>query len=171
MITIRPEKNEDLEAIQKVNTEAFGQKNEADLVEEVRKSNAFIPELSLVALLDGTVVGHILFSKIKIQTKDSEVPALCLAPMAVLSDYQNRGIGTDLVKQGLEECKRLGHKIVVVIGHPNYYPRFGFSSAGVKGLEVSFEVPDEAFMAIELDLGALNGVSGVVKFPKAFDDV
>ena len=152
-------------------TEAFGQVNEADIVDNIRESENFIPELSLVAIKDGEVVGHILFSPLKIETSDDEVPILILAPMAVQPAFQNQGIGSELVKRGLEECKRHGHKIIVVVGHPSYYPRFGFVSARAKTLEISLEVPDEAFMVLELESGALEEISGIVRFPKAFKTV
>lgn len=171
MIHIRPEQDKDYEKITKVNIEAFGQVNEAELVETLRMSEDFIPELSLVAIRDGEVVGHILFSPVEIETPDGYVPVLTLAPMAVLPAFQNQVIGSKLVKRGLEECKRLGYKIVVVIGHPNYYPRFGFVSASEKGLKASLKDPKEAFMVIELELGALEGVRGIVRFPKAFSNV
>ena len=170
MITIRPEKKSDYAAISEVNRLAFESEEEARLVETLRQSTGFIPELSLVAVNDGQVVGHILFSPLTIETKNGEVPALTLASMAVRPGFQNQGIGSELAVQGLKECQRLDHKIVVVVGHPNYYPRFGFSSARPKGLEVPFQVPDEAFMALELIPGALDGISGVVRFPPAFDE-
>ena len=90
--------------------------------------------------------------------------------MAVRPEFQNQGIGSELVRQGLNECQRLGHKVVVVVGHPRYYPRFGFSSARAKGLEAPFQVSDEAFMAFELIPGILEGMSGMVKYPPAFEE-
>jgi len=171
MIKIRPEHEGEHAKVRKVIVEAFGQENEADLVEVIRKSEDFIPGLSLVAVKDGELVGHILFSPIKIETSDSDVSILTLAPVAVRPAFQNQGVGSELVRKGLEECRRLGHRIVVVVGHPDYYPRFGFAPAGAEGLEASLEVPDEAFMVLELEPGALEGISGVVRFPKAFETV
>ena len=170
MITIRPERTEDYAAIHDVNLLAFGQEVEPRLVENLRQSADFIPELSLVAVEAGRVVGHILFSPLVIETKDGAVPALALAVMAVRPEFQNQGIGSELVRDGLERCRSRGHRIVVVIGHPEYYPRFGFSPARAKGLEVPFPVPDEAFLVLELVRGALDKVSGVVKYPPAFDE-
>jgi putative acetyltransferase len=171
MLSIRPEKPEDYEAISRVHRSAFGQENEARLVEELRKSKEFLPELSLVAVIDGEIVGHILFSPVIIQCRDRNVHALALAPMAVLPEFQRRGIGSQLVEKGLECCRTFGHQIVIVVGHPDYYPRFGFSSARMKGLEVPFPVPDEAFMVLELTQGALESGAGMVLYPVAFNDV
>jgi len=170
MITIRPETVEDYEAIGEVNALAFGQEDEATLVEKLRGSSGFIPELSLVAVEGGRVVGHILFSPFVIETKDGAVPALTLAPLAVRPGFQNQGVGSALVRDGLERCRTLGHRIVVVVGHPPYYPRFGFSPARARGLEAPFPVPDEAFMVLELVPGALDGVAGTVRFPPPFSE-
>ena len=169
MITIRPETAEDYAAIHEVNLLAFGQEIEPRLVEALRRLPDFIPELSLVAAEASQVVGHILFSPFVIETKDGTVPALTLAPLAVRPEFQNQGIGSQLVREGLEECRRLGHSIVVVVGHPEYYPRFGFSPARARGLEAPFPVPDEAFMVLELAPGALDGVAGTVRFPPPFE--
>jgi len=168
MITIRPETPEDHAAIREVNLLAFGQEDEARLVENLRRSADFVPQLSLVAIDTGQVVGHILFSVVAIETKEGAVPALALAPMAVRPELQNQGIGSELARDGLERCRSLGHRIVVVVGHPTYYPRFGFSPARARGLEAPFPVPDEAFLALELVPGALDGVAGVVRYPAAF---
>jgi putative acetyltransferase len=174
MILIRPEKPEDIASIQDVTTRAFQGEEEANLIAAIRASDYFIPELSLIALDDtDQIVGHILFSPIIIESpEDSKsAEALALAPMAVLPEYQNRGIGTELVRQGLEACKQLGYKIVIVVGHPNYYPRFGFKPAREYRLKAPFEVPNEAFLACELFSGALKNVRGVVKYSPAFDSV
>jgi len=170
MITIRPETTEDYAAIREVNLVAFGGETEPRLVESLRQSADFIPELSLVAVESGEVVGHILFSPVVIETKDGAIPALALAPMSVRPELQNQGIGSELVRHGLEQCRSSGHRIVVVVGHPTYYPRFGFSPARARGLEAPFPVPDEAFLVLELVRSALDGVSGVVKYPSAFDE-
>ena len=168
MITIRPETAEDYAAIREVNVLAFGREIEAKLVEALRESPDFILELSLVAVEGGRVVGHILFSPLVIETKDGSVPALALGTLAVRPESQNQGIGSKLVREGLERCRSLGHRIGVVIGHPAYYPRFGFSPARARGLEAPFPVPDEAFMVLELVPGALDGVAGIVRYPSPF---
>lgn len=172
MTTIRAETPADAEAISEVNRLAFGRENEARLVEAIRDTPGFIPALSLVAERDGRVVGHILFSRIAIRTdKGQEVPALALAPVAVLPEYQGQGIGSTLIRAGLDRARALGHRIVVVVGHPNYYPRFGFTSARAQGLEAPFPVSDPAFMALALTPGALDGVHGVVVYPEVFEGV
>ena len=171
MILIRPETAEDLTAIYRLNSLAFGGESEARLVDELRKSPSYSEELSLVAVADGKVIGHILFSLISIETQTGAVPALALAPMAVHPDWQRQGVGSELVRQGLARARNLGHKIVIVVGHPEYYPRFGFSSAREKHIEAPFPVPDEAFLVAELAEGALNGVTGIVKYPPAFGAV
>lgn len=170
-ILVRAETPKDFDAIRKINKKAFKGKNESKLVDALRESEGFIPELSLVAEKAGAVVGHILFSPILIKGPQGETPALALAPMAVLPDFQNQGVGSALIKHGLEECRRLGHKIMVVVGHDEYYPRFGFTRASAKGLTLPFEAPDEVFMALELAPGALAGVSGEVVYPREFHDV
>jgi putative acetyltransferase len=168
MVTVRNETPADFEAVREVNQVAFGQENEARLVEELRQAGGVI---SLVAEVDGRVVGHILFSPVVVESQEGSVPALSLAPMAVLPEFQNRGIGSALVRQGLETCRDLGHGIVIVLGHAQFYPRFGFSPARSRGINAPFDAPDEAWMAIELQPGALSGVKGTVKYPPAFDEV
>ena len=170
MIEIRPETENDHSAVREVNMLAFGREDEAQIVETLRQSDDFIPELSLVAIYHGRVVGHILFSPILIETKKGDVSAMALATLAVRPEFQNQGIGSELVRQGLKECRLLGHRIVVVIGHPDYYPRFGFSPARVMGLEAPFQVPDEAFLVHELVPGALYEIGGMVRYPPAFDE-
>ena len=168
---IRPETRADHAAIEEVNREAFGREVEARLVENLRRSSSFIPELSLVAARDGSILGHILFCHMAIEMDHGCLSALSLAPLAVRPGYQNLGIGSELVRHGLRQCQALGHKLVVVVGHPNYYPRFGFTSARANGLEAPFPVPDEAFMVLELVPGALNGIRGMITYPPAFDGV
>ena len=172
-IEIRPERAEDRAVIWKINRLAFGGEAEPNLVDKIRESAGSIPQLSLVAVRQGRVVGHILFSPIEIRIQDRperSMPALALAPMAVHPDFQNQGIGSALVRRGLERCRDLGHAVIVVVGHPDYYPRFGFTPARAKGLESPFPVPDEAFLAIELVPGSLHGVKGTVVYPPAFEE-
>lgn len=172
MIIIRHETPSDILAIHDVNKQAFdGREAEAGLVDATRKSENFISELSLVAEENGQILGHIMFSRIHIETENGQLPALTLAPMAVLPRYQKRGIGSHLVRRGLDECNQLGHAIVIVLGHTDYYPRFGFSASLAKSLECPFGDCGEAWMAVELIPGALQGVHGKVIYPSAFTGV
>jgi putative acetyltransferase len=172
MIIIRPETPDDYTAIYEVNQLAFdGSDAEPQLVEAIRQSAEFIPELSLVAEENGRVVGHILFSPITIEAEAGSIPALALAPMAVLPECRSHGIGTTLVRYGLEKCKRLSHRIIVVLGHPSFYPRFGFSADLAKPLDCPFGDCKDAWMALELMPGALDGVIGTAVFPKAFENI
>jgi putative acetyltransferase len=170
---IRQENPGDYSGIREINLMAFDTgENEARLVELIRESEQFVPELSLVAVKDdGEVIGHILFSIIHLVTKQGTVPTLGLAPMAVRPDYQNSGIGSDLVSEGLRTCKALGYYHIFVLGHPNFYPRFGFSPASQFGIDSPFPVPDEVFMALELKNGSLSGLQGKIEYPPAFNAV
>ena len=168
MLTIRPETPEDVDSIGYVNEQAFGQESESELIEKLR--NRGVLTISLIALRDGEVVGHIAFSPVVIESRLSSFEAIALAPMAVLPAYQRQGIGGQLVRAGLEECRRLGHGIIVLVGHPDYYPRFGFVPARPKGIECEFEVPEEAWMILELREGALVGRRGTVRFQPEFKE-
>ena len=164
MITVRAETAEDIPVIRRVNGLAFGQPGEAELVDALRA--AARPYISLVAVSEGQVVGHIFFSPVTLESEDSAF-ILGLAPMAVLPEYQRRGIGSRLVRAGLEECLRIGCDVVVVVGHSKYYPRFGFVPASQKGLKCEYQVPDEVFMVAELRPDALAG-RGLVKYRPEF---
>jgi putative acetyltransferase len=165
-ILIRPETIADHEAIRHVNRLAFGQDDEARLADALRDGGYI--RASLVAERDEQVVGHILFSDLPIVTEAGTVPALALAPLAVLPEFQRQGIGSALVRRGLDECRRQGHRIVVVVGHPHFYPRFGFSSKLASALASPFGGGD-SWMALELVPGALDHVSGKVAYPPPFD--
>src|SRR5438132_3160971 len=162
MIVIRAETIQDRDSVRSVNQLAFGRLNEADLVDALREKTR--PYISLVATLDGEVVGHIFFSPVSIESGDESFTAMGLAPMAVLPTHQNQGIGSKLVREGLRESQLLGYDAVVVLGHPNYYPRFGFVPASLKGLRSEYNVADEVFMVAELKPGALAGRNGLVKY-------
>ncbi|HET6871989.1 MAG TPA: N-acetyltransferase [Sporolactobacillaceae bacterium] len=169
MYKLRAEIEEDHAAIREVNDLAFHYGDESKLVDNVRESDRYIPELSIIAVTeDNKVIGHILFSVIDIESENGVLQTLALAPMAVRPDFQGQGIGSALVRHGLSECKRLGYGHVVLIGHPDFYPRFGFKPAREKGLESPIPVPDHVFLACELDAGALESVSGTIKYPPAF---
>lgn len=170
---IRQEHINDLPGIREVNKKAFENgENEARLVDLIRNSEHFIPELSLVAEKeDGEIIGHILFSTIHLVTKNATLPTLGLAPMAVMPGYQNEGIGSELVKAGLKDCEALGFKHVFVLGHPSFYPKFGFTPSITFCIQSPFPVPDEVFLAIELQKGGLSGLQGKIEYPPAFSAV
>jgi len=151
-------------AVYSVNRAAFGQPDEADLVDRLRNEGVVL--VSLVAEHQKRIVGHILFSRMLIETVSGSVSAVSLAPMSVLPEYQRQGIGGRLIQHGLDFLRTRGERIVIVVGHPGYYPHFGFSCDKTRSLESPF--PAEAFMAMELTQGALDGVRGKVKYPAAF---
>jgi predicted N-acetyltransferase YhbS len=169
MIHIKKETQEDYEAIDEVNKLAFDQEFEGQMVRKIRNGQNFIEELSLVAFDETTVVGHILLSKIKIEG-EREHETLALAPMAVKPEYQQKGIGKKLVRAGLKKAKDLGFGSVIVLGHSDYYPQFGFQKASQWNIKCPFNVPDEAFMAIQLIPGDLEDKGGSVVYPKEFED-
>ncbi len=163
---IRTEKPEDVEAVRNVNIAAFGRENEANLVDRLRGMES---TFSFVAVQSDRIVGHILFSPVVVAGKcSSNLSILGLAPVAVLPEYQRQGIGTLLIQQGLEECRRSGFQAVVVLGHPDFYSRFGFIPASRKSLKCEYDVPDEAFMVLELESGSLQDCSGTVKYRSEF---
>jgi putative acetyltransferase len=169
MTIVRAETTEDHDAIHLVNEMAFGRRSEADLVDALRAHAR--PFVSLIALIDEQVVGHISFSPVTVESDTGAFTAIGLAPLAVLPEYQNQGIGSQLVREGLKECQHLGQDIVVVLGHPNYYPRFGFVPACSKGLRSEYDVRDEVFMVAELRPDALAGRQGLVKYHAEFAKV
>ncbi|QBQ41167.1 N-acetyltransferase [Sphingobacterium psychroaquaticum] len=172
-VKIRPESPNDVLAIQTVNTAAFGQPNEAQLVNKLRENAThFIPELSLVALMNNEIVGHILLTTNKIvDATGNEVESLSLAPMAVAPFLQKQGIGSQLVQHAIEKSKQLGYHSIIVLGHEKYYPKFGFKPASTFGIKAPFEVPDDVFMALELSTDALKNVAGMVHYPHEFMEV
>jgi len=151
-------------AIHSINEASFGRPDEANLVDSLRRDGVILA--SLVAELERGIVGHILFSRMSIETDGGSIPAAALAPIAVLPKHQRQGIGGRLIRYGLDLLRRRGEYIVIVLGHPDYYPRFGFSSGKARSLESPFR-PD-AFMAMELSPGALDGIRGKVRYPTAF---
>lgn len=168
VVLIRTETTADFEAIRHVNRLAFGQDAEARLVDALRDGGYV--RSSLVAEKAGEVVGHILFSDLPIITEAGVHSALALAPMAVLPAFQREGIGSALVRRGLEVCRDQGHRIVIVLGHPQFYPKFGFSAQLAEPLSSPFG-GGEAWMARELVPGALAGVVGKVQYPTPFNEV
>lgn len=143
--------------------------NEGKLVDKLRKSNNFISELSLVAELNDQVVGHILFTPLIIDNGQQQFQSLVLAPVSVLPEFQKQGIGGQLIRTGHQMAIEQGFHSAILLGHPEYYPRFGYKPASTWGIKTHFELPsDDVFMAVELLDGALSGVSGMVIFPLEF---
>lgn len=162
---IRREETADVPEIRAVNVAAFGSPTEARIVDALRAGGRNV--ISLVADEDGRILGHIMFSPVQVAGAPG-VRAMALAPMAVIPGRQRTGIGTALVKTGLEECRASGAAAVFVVGHPAYYPRFGFAAASGAGFTCEFDVPDDAFMVLALVPEALAGQSGTVLFHEAF---
>jgi putative acetyltransferase len=165
---IRAEKPEDIAAVRSVNVAAFGRESEANLVDRLR---GIASTLSFVAVVSNQIVGHLFFSPVAIAGScANDVLILGLAPVAVLPNYQQQGIGSSLIQYGLQACAQLGCKAVVVLGSPTYYSRFGFTPAIEKGLKCEYAVPDEAFMVLELE-GGLEGCTGTVKYRSEFNQL
>ena len=168
-IKIRQEQNADVTTVFDVVTQAFQQTYEALLVDRLRSGAAFIPELSLVATLNNRIVGHILFTELLIQSGEQTISgALAMAPVAVIPGYQKMGVGSLLIRKGLEIAAGMGYKAVVVLGHAGYYPKFGFEPAAKWNIHAPFEVPSINFMALELIPGALERMSGTVIYAPEF---
>jgi len=167
MAIIREEQSGDEQQIRVLNHRAFGGTEEADLVDKLR--HACTNSISLVVLSGDQIIGYILFTPVTIQTGERIITGMGLAPMAVLPEFQRQGIGSQLVKSGLQIIKRDRHPFVIVLGHPTYYPRFGFVPASRYGIQSEYEnVPDEAFMILVFDQAALEGVSGIAKYRPEF---
>ena len=162
---IRAEEQRDWAAVRAVNLSAFETVDEANLVDALREQAR--PLVSLIAEADGAIVGHIMFSPVSLPGH-AALKIMGLAPMAVAPEHQSKGIGSALVRAGLYQCKQLGFGAVVVLGHPTYYPRFGFSPSVRFGIGCEYEVPEEVFMVMELQGGFLRGASGKVKYHAAF---
>ena len=164
-IVIRDEQPGDVRAIQEVNRRAFGQEQEGNIVDALRHDNGVL--LSLVATSGGRVVGHILYSPAVV----AGVQGAALGPMAVLPDHQRQGIGSELVKAGNARMKEAGCPFVLVLGHAEFYPRFGFTSAGALGITCEWDVPDEVFMALVLDETVTSRLSGDAHYRREFSTV
>jgi putative acetyltransferase len=163
-VTIRPETPADHDAVDQVIALAFDDRSEPDLVRGLRDA---VPVLSeLVAVMQTEVVGYALFTRLPIETEDGIVPAVALGPVAVLPRWQRTGIGSALIREGLEVCRQHGESIVIVVGHPRYYPRFGFSHKLARNLRCPFF--GKAWMALELRPGALSGLTEIVRYPPAW---
>jgi putative acetyltransferase len=172
MITIiRPEREADHIQVSTLLKEAFGQENEARLVAQLRTGAGYIPALSLVAILNEKVAGHIMLNRIAIVNGDARYDALALAPMAVHPSWQKQGIGARLITEALRRAREMGFTAVIVLGHEHYYPKFGFLPASRFGIRAPIDVPDNVFMAKELIPGSLAHVSGVVEYPVEFSTI
>lgn len=165
---VRKEQARDFDAVYAVNAAAFPTADEAHLVDVLREQGE--EYVSMVAEDEGAIIGHIMFTPIQV-ANHPDLRVMGLGPVAVLPKRQGAGVGALLVTNGLKECERLGYGAVVVLGHPWYYPRFGFVPASRYGLHCQFDAPDEAFMALELTPGYLEGVSGTAVYYDAFGDV
>lgn len=164
---VRQEQPRDQAGVRALLLDAFGQPDEADLVDALRRGPAFIPELSLVGVAGDAVVGQILFTRLHVRGERRSA-GLALAPMAVARSFQRLGIGSTLVRAGLDVARRLDEPFVVVLGHPAYYPRFGFAPASRRGIKAPIQFPDEALLAIELRRAGLDGVTGLVEWAPEF---
>lgn len=165
-VHIRPEAKGDIRKIWRVNAAAFDTEAEANLVDNLRKSG--IPLISLVAQANEKLTGHILFSPVTLSGNRADVKIAGLAPMSVLPDHQKQGVGAALIQEGLKLCTSSRYKAVVVLGHPHYYPKFGFAPSSGFGIKSEYDVPDEVFMIKELENGALSQYKGVVKYHPLF---
>jgi putative acetyltransferase len=169
MINIRIEKPEDVLQVRNINELAFETPAEANIVDTLRQTCSNL--LSLVAEDRDCVVGHILFSPAVVNRSGRMIEGMGLAPLAVLPDRQRQGIGSGLVNRGLEILRERGCPFVIFLGHPEYYPRFGFELASEHGLSSQWDgVPDEAFMILIMDQASLKGVSGVAKYREEFSE-
>ena len=168
-VTIRLETAVDAPNVFAVETAAFGRPAEAELVEKLQQAG--VDTISLVALLDNALVGHVLFSPVTVKSDEGEFTAVALGPVAVSPDHQKESIGSALCRQGLEACREAGYELAFVLGHPSYYPRFGFTPSAPHGLRCQFDVPDEVFMVRELVPGALQNKRGTVYYHPLFSGV
>jgi putative acetyltransferase len=169
MFEFRHEHSQDIAGIRKVHESAFETRAEADLVDALRDIKAHI--ISLVAVRGARIVGHILFSPVTLEAEGRTVTLPGLAPMAVLAQYQRKGIGSKLVEKGLKECRAKSYPAVAVLGHPAYYPRFGFVPSIKYNITSEYDVPHDVFMIKELQPGVLAGISGIAKYHAVFADL
>jgi putative acetyltransferase len=168
-MSIRVEKPTDIEKIWRINAEAFETEEEANLVNVLRNSD--LSYISLIYEENHELVGHIFFTPVELVGNNSGLRVIGLAPMAVIPEMQNKGIGSLLVKAGIQQCISEGYDAIVVLGHPNYYPKFGFVPSVKYGIKSEYEVPEDVFMILELKENTLQGRQGTVKYHEAFSSV
>ncbi|MEM7556240.1 MAG: N-acetyltransferase [Cyanobacteria bacterium P01_A01_bin.84] len=166
---IRPETSSDYPEIKQVNILAFGRESEAKLVEKIRNSKGYIPQLSLVAEIEGVIVGYIMLSYINL-LEDESILVLALAPVAVLPKFQRQGIGSALIREGIKKADSVGEAMIIVLGEPEFYSRFGFECSLNFGIESPFEVPARFFMVKSLQKYN-QSYRGKVVYSEAFDQV
>lgn len=172
-INIREERPEDHSSVFELIEKAFRNEKYSDhqehfLVERLRKSEAFVPKLSLVAVVENSIVGHILLTEIDIKTADHKIKSLALAPVSVLPEFQGQGIGGKIIQTAHQIARDLGYQSIILLGHEKYYPKFGYRPADEFGISLPFDVPKENCMAIELQPDALKNIQGAVVYPKEF---
>jgi putative acetyltransferase len=164
---IRLEQPGDIDGIRDINEKAFGQSREANIVDNLRKNCEDV--VSLVALEKKKIAGHVLFSPVIIEGRHGTVKGMGLAPMAVLPEFQRQGIGSQLVNAGIEHLRKIKCPFILVLGHPDYYPRFGFEQASRFGIKSQWEgIPDNVFMILWLDASMINRISGIAKYRREF---
>ncbi|MDB8792088.1 N-acetyltransferase [Romboutsia sp. 1001216sp1] len=173
MINIRCELEKDYNIVENVvkgsfKNEEFSDKDEHNLVNRLRNSKESVKELALLAEVNEEIVGYSLLTKIKIKNKNESRESLALAPVSVLPEYQKKGVGSTLINKAIEKAKNLGYTSIVVLGHPNYYLKFGFINASEFDIKPPFEVPDDVFKVLVLDEEKFKGTSGVVEYSSVF---
>jgi putative acetyltransferase len=167
MMVIREERREDWEGVYVVNEAAFGRPDEAALVERLREGNGVV--LSLVGVVDGRIIAHVLFSPVVLEMEGGKTAeGVGLGPVAVLPEFQGQGLGSRLIRAGIEQCRAAGQGFMMVLGHSDYYPRFGFRPSVEFGIRSQWDVPDEVFMVMELKEGALYNKPGLIKYRSEF---
>ena len=172
-LKLRQENHSDYHEVESVVEKAFqgldfSDQTEHLLVKRLRKSDSFVPELSIIAELDGKIVGHILLTKIQIIDQQNSYESLSMAPVSVLPEYQKMGIGSKLILEAHQRAKQLGFESIIVLGHSDYYPKFGYQLTRDFGIDLPFDAPEESCMILELKENSLHGIKGKAVFPKAF---
>jgi len=166
LIEIREERSDDVVAVGEVNRRAFGQDQESNIVDALRTNGGAL--LSLVATIHDQVIGHVMYSRVSV---GDMVNGAALGPMAVLPEHQRQGIGTRLIDTGNQKIKDAGYPFIIVVGHAEYYPRFGFRPAGKYGIKCEWDVPEEVFMVLMLDAAKMQGVAGLAKYRDEFSTI